>query len=135
MPLRCCWRWSGGGGGGAGGRRGGGGRGGGGGRRGGGAGRGRPPRGRRRRPPPAPPPPPPSLPLPCRLCRRSLILVSHRWHRLFFAEPALWRSVEVIRLGREQDSKLTQRLEQQAALLRRVAPLVERFSWNLRGLA
>lgn len=51
-----------------------------------------------------------SPPLPCRLCRRSLILVSHRWHRLFFAEPALWRSVEVIRLGREQDSKLTQRL-------------------------
>lgn len=73
-------------------------------------------------------------PLPCRLCRRSLILVSRRWHRLFYAEPELWSSLEVARLGREQEPELIQRLERQAALLRRVAPLVERFSLNLLGL-
>ena len=38
--------------------------------------------------------PPPSSSLPC---RRSAVLVSKRWQRVFFSEPALWRRFQLAR--------------------------------------
>lgn len=65
-------------------------------------------------------------------CRRNLLLVSHRWHRLFFAEPRLWRDFEVsIVTSQPAAETLALQVERQAALLRHVAPLVQRFSWTV----
>lgn len=59
------------------------------------------------------------------------MLVSRRWQRLFFSEPQLWHSMVVLVANEEPGPQLSRRLEMQAGLLRRVAPLVHCFSWSV----
>ncbi|PRW44546.1 L domain [Chlorella sorokiniana] len=63
--------------------------------------------------------------------RASLVLVSHRWKRVFLSEPGLWRLFTMlIHRSSETREQQSQRLKRRAALLRLVAPHVVRFRWE-----
>ncbi|PRW44535.1 Leucine-rich repeat-containing 40 [Chlorella sorokiniana] len=60
---------------------------------------------------------------------RSLTLVSSRWHPVFFSEPSLWRAFTAQHYNNDGPAERV-RLRQRLALLRRVAPHVQRFDWR-----
>lgn len=59
-----------------------------------------------------------------------MLLVSKRWNRLFFSEPALWHNMHVTAYCFETVAEQQRRLERREALLRRVAPLARCFTWR-----
>ena len=58
------------------------------------------------------------------------MLVCHRWHDVFFAEPGLWRSFRASNCGVRGSAEQSVLLEQQAALLRRIAPHIMCLTWE-----
>lgn len=65
-------------------------------------------------------------------CRRSLPLVSHRWHDLYFSEPRLWSPFVVSRASMAQrpEAEWQGWLARRAALAQRVSQHVARLEWR-----
>lgn len=64
----------------------------------------------------------------------SITRVSHRWHRVFFSEPALWRRLTLTiqslnRARAKRRNKAAQWFACTAGLLRRVGGLVQRLRY------
>ena len=68
--------------------------------------------------------------------QRAITLVSRRWHRLFYSEPGLWRSLSLTALSNDWtnlDDRAWRRLAAYASLLPRIGSFAQqlRFSQEL----
>ncbi len=62
-----------------------------------------------------------------------LTLVSHRWHRVFYSEPALWWSLELTAESLDKvdvDSQAEEWFAAKASLLRRIGRFVQRLCYS-----
>lgn len=73
-----------------------------------------------------------TLPSPHDPCRRSLPLVSHRWHDLYFSEPRLWSPfvVSLASMAQRPEAEWPGWLTRRAALAQRVSQHVTCFQWQ-----
>lgn len=61
-----------------------------------------------------------------------MVLTCKRWRRVFYSEPALWRTftLKFSKLHRRPEEEWPVWLQKQAALVRRVAPVLQGLHWD-----
>ncbi len=78
-------------------------------------------------------PPPPISPALIPALQAAITLVSHRWHHVFYSEPALWRSLELSAASLDKAAEAGQAQQWfaiKANLLRRVGNFVQHLSFS-----